>query len=243
LHEDETLSPSKKKSVLQDFVRNECNNQQAAPSLLICERFVPDGPLHGKCSAVLALNLAILDIISSRVNNSKVILSRIVKVMNNNQLSAFADTIQKKYIDEDDTKYQFRLIGPQANILLSSYQKVIVREVVSYYNDIKEQPSPLLKMKLECYAFCCMKLRQMSAHWEILIYTVKKKDEEKGNEKENEDEKNEGWRLLCCVFFSSSHPIFSQINCTKRNQVSAERSVRLLLVSDHCPAVGEKRGT
>jgi len=137
----------KKKGLLQEFIREECHNQSEAPALLICERFLSDGPLHGKCSAVLALNVAIIEAISSNEEDGVPILQKIMSAMNETtELSSFADTIQVKYIDEEESNFQFRLIGRQANVLLSKYQQIIVNEVRNYYETEKKQISRLLEV-------------------------------------------------------------------------------------------------
>jgi len=154
----------KKKGLLQDYIRDECHNQFENPALLICERFIPDGPLHGKCSAVLALNVAIIEAISSNEKDGVPILQQIMGVVNATDLSSFADTIKAKYIEEEDTKYQFRLIGRQANTLLSKYQHIIVNVVTKYYEGEGQKISSLLQVFIFIFIFIFIFLKYSLSH-------------------------------------------------------------------------------
>ena len=62
---DKLIDENARDAILQQFIQEENYSQKGAPLLVICERFTPDGPLHGKCSATLALFLTIVEFANS----------------------------------------------------------------------------------------------------------------------------------------------------------------------------------
>jgi len=181
LDNDPSLSDQQKKAHLQDYVSSECHNQAKLPWLLICERFTPDGPLHGKCSAVLALMMAVLEGVCSNEHKDG-LLHRITSAMEQNNLHGFANTIEKQLIEDKKSTYQFRLLGAQANIILQKFHRLVVNPILEYFANNNFELSRLMSLRLQAFSFCCRKLKEMSCLWEVLKY--KKKDEKEQTETE-----------------------------------------------------------
>jgi hypothetical protein len=182
LEEDVSLSKEARKNRLQEFIAAECNNQKELPMLMICERFTPDGALHGKCSATQALTLTMLEAIWSNNEMGVLVLEEVIsRCKRTGGLSGFGVTIDKKYI-EADSKYQFRLIGDQASKILQCYHSLIVDSVRSVFATEKKTVTLLLELKLKAFSFICTRLRLMSSSWEVLRYV-----DESGKEKDEEE--------------------------------------------------------
>jgi uncharacterized membrane protein len=161
---EEGLSEKKREELLGDYIREKCCSQRYAPLLAIFERFTPDAPLHGKCSTVQVLYISLLDFLMSCPSGEEK-MKKLVEGMNCWGSKSFATTIVKVYLSKEDEKYRFRLIGNVASKLLKTYMKV-VKLIMSEW-----EISPLLRMKVQAFAFICMRLKKMSEYWEILDWS------------------------------------------------------------------------
>ena len=153
---DKSIDENARDAILQQFIREENYSQKGAPLLVICECFTPDGPLHGKCSATLALFLTIVEFANSNQEFGKKMLQEMVERMKRvSGLLSFAKMIEWKYIFEieEGKKLKFRLIGEQATRLLQNYHKLVVEAIYSCFPH--HQLPPLFDLKLQAFSFIC----------------------------------------------------------------------------------------
>ena len=153
---DKLINENARDAILQQFIWEENYSQKGAPLLAICECFTPDGLLHGKCSATLALFLTIVEFANSNQKFGKKMLQEIVEQMKRvSGLLSFAKTIEWKYIFEieEGKKLKFRLIGEQATRLLQNYHKLVVEAIYSCFPH--HQLPPLFNLKLQAFSFIC----------------------------------------------------------------------------------------
>ena len=92
---NKSIDENARDAILQQFIQEENYSQKGAPLLVICECFTSDGPLHGKCSATLALFLTIVEFANSNQKFEKKMLQEIVEWMKRvSGLLSFAKTIE-----------------------------------------------------------------------------------------------------------------------------------------------------
>ena len=92
---DKLINENVRDVILQQFIQEENYSQKGAPLLVICKHFTPDGSLHGKCSATLALFLTIVEFANSNQKFGKKMLQEMVEWMKRvSGLLSFAKMIE-----------------------------------------------------------------------------------------------------------------------------------------------------